>query len=213
MLNSNKKTRSLLGLALAVVLIVGCLATSAFAATVNNEEISGLASDMAFDSTDMNACVGNSSDSVFGQTSDVALASMINEASIANASGESVFGTTAMKLSATDSADGYADVTASDIVLPTPRKSISLSAGKYSGYDLRYYEAGTVIDVYASWTPSNIGLQLGVYSVSADAPISSAVSGGQGAVRVTINQSGYFYIYAANTSVSQSANITIDYAY
>ena len=213
MLNSNKKTRSLLGLALAVVLIVGCLATSAFAATVNNEEISGLASDMAVDSTDMNASVGNSADSVFGQTSDVALASMINEASIANASGESVFGTTAMKLSATDSADGYADVTASDIVLPTPRKSISLSAGKYYGYDLRYYEAGTVIDVYASWTPSNIGLQLGVYSVSADAPISSAVSGGQGAVRVTINQSGYFYIYAANTSVSQSANITIDYAY
>lgn len=36
MLNSNKKTRSLLGLALAVVLIVGCLATSALAATIDN---------------------------------------------------------------------------------------------------------------------------------------------------------------------------------
>lgn len=36
MLNSNKKTRSLLGLALAVVLIVGCLATSALAANADN---------------------------------------------------------------------------------------------------------------------------------------------------------------------------------
>ena len=37
MLNSNKKTRSLLGPALAVALVVGCLATTALAASVDND--------------------------------------------------------------------------------------------------------------------------------------------------------------------------------
>lgn len=37
MLNSNKKTRSLLGLVLAIALVVGCLATTALAASVDND--------------------------------------------------------------------------------------------------------------------------------------------------------------------------------
>lgn len=37
MLNSDKKSRSLLGLVLAVALVVGCLATTALAASVDND--------------------------------------------------------------------------------------------------------------------------------------------------------------------------------
>lgn len=93
MLNSNKKSRSLLGLVLAVALVVGCLATSAFAAandgTSNTNEISGKSSDVSTLSAGNVASI-DSSDSLFGQISDAVAVSNVDDASIV-ANTEEVF--------------------------------------------------------------------------------------------------------------------------
>lgn len=96
---------------------------------------------------------------------------------------------------------------------PQARKVVSLSPGHASKFDKTYYEKGTVIDIFADWDEPSVDLKLGVYSVDADDDISATISGGEGAVQVTINKSGYFYIYAENMSSSKSTKVTISYAY
>lgn len=194
MMKSNKKSRSLLSLvlALALALAVGCMATTALAATADHASVT-------------------TTKDVFGQASGVIALSSDDDASVTT--GDSPFATTTMALSEVDDLGEYAVAAPSDVVLPTARKNISLSSGTNYKYDRTYYEAGTVIDIYANWTPSTVGLKLGVYSVSADAPITSSVSGGEGGVQVTINTSGYFYIYVENTSASRSADVSVSYAY
>lgn len=192
MMKSNKKSRSLLSLVLALALAVGCMATTALAATADHASVT-------------------TTKDVFGQASGVIALSSDDDASVTT--GDSPFATTTMALSEVDDLGEYAVAAPSDVVLPTARKNISLSSGTNYKYDRTYYEAGTVIDIYANWTPSTVGLKLGVYSVSADAPITSSVSGGEGGVQVTINTSGYFYIYVENTSASRSADVSVSYAY
>ena len=192
MMKSNKKSRSLLGLVLALALVMGCMATTAFAAATDHASVT-------------------TAKDVFGQTSDVVGLSSSDDASVTTAG--SPFAAAAMALSDDSNLSEYAVTALSDVVLPTARKNISLSSGTNYKYDRTYYEAGTVIDIYANWTPTTVGLKLGVFSVSADAPITSAVSGGEGGVQVTINKSGYFYIYVENTSSSKSADVSVSYAY
>lgn len=192
MMKSNKKSRSLLGLVLALALVVGCLITSAFAAATDHASVT-------------------TTKDVFGQASGVVALSSSDNASVTTA--DSPFAAAAMALSDDSNLSEYAVTALSDVVLPTARKNISLSSGTNYKYDRIYYEAGTVIDIYANWTPSTVGLKLGVYSVDAGAPITSSISGGEGSVQVTINKSGYFYIYVENTSSSKSANVSVSYAY
>ena len=97
--------------------------------------------------------------------------------------------------------------------IPAPQKNISLSPGTSFKYDKTYFEAGTQIDIYANWTPTSVNLDLGVYSASTGSKYTDTVSNGEGGVTVTINKSGYFYIYVANTSSSKSADISLSYAY
>lgn len=139
MMKSNKKSRSLLGLvpALALALVMGCMATTAFAAATDHASVT-------------------TAKDVFGQASDV------------------------VALSDDSNLSKYAVTDRSDVVLPTARKNISLSSGTNYKYD---------------WTPSTVGLKLDVNSVDADAPITSSISGGEGSVQVTINKSGYFFMW------------------
>jgi len=106
-----------------------------------------------------------------------------------------------------------------------PSDTLSLSGNGYSRMgclssdscyksDTAYYEAGTVINIYADWTPTDSALKLGVYSDSIHVPITSTVCGGKGSVKVTICQSGDFEIYVENLSLSQDADIAgICYTY
>lgn len=192
MMNMNKKSRSLLELVLALALVMGCLTTIAFAAVTDHASVT-------------------TTKDVFGQVSDVVALSSSDDACVTT--GDSPFAATTMALSEVDDLGEYAVTAPSNVVLPTARKNISLSSGTNYKYDRTYYEAGTVIDIYANWTPSTVGLKLGVYSVSAGAPITSSISGGEGGVQVTINTSGYFYIYVENLSSSKSADISVSYAY
>lgn len=173
MMKSNKKSRSLLGLLLALALVMGCLATTAFAAVTDHASVT-------------------TTKDVFGQVSDVVMLSSSDDASVTT--GDSPFAATTMTLSEVDDLGEYAITAPSDVVLPTARKNISLSSGTNYKYDRTYYEAGTVIDIYANWTPSTVGLKLGVYSVSAGAPITSSISGGEGGVQVTINTRILLYL-------------------
>ena len=96
---------------------------------------------------------------------------------------------------------------------PQARKVVSLSPGHSAKFDRTYYEKGTVIDIFANWDEPSVDLKLGVYSVDIDDDISATISGGEGAVQVTINKSGYFYIYAENIFSSKTTRATISYAY
>lgn len=106
-----------------------------------------------------------------------------------------------------------ATVYAADVEIPVPFKRISLSPGTSYKFDRKYYQAGTKIDIYASWSPDTVDLKLGVYSENSGSAITDKVTNGEGGVVTTIKKSGYFYIYVSNTSNSKSADINISYAY
>lgn len=179
---------SLLATTLALALLVG--STTAFAAS-------------AADEVDVSAGNAFASNTMVMQATDNQAATAVTPTTF-NASSEEMTAA---------SNEAVVDVSEDLVEAPAPLKNVSLSPGTSYKYDKTYFEAGTQIDIYANWTPSSVDLELGVYSASSGSKYTDTVSDGEGGVVVTINKSGYFYIYVENTSSSKSADISLSYAY
>ena len=191
MMKSNKKSRSLLGLVLALALIVGCLATTALAADIDPTAESQIDRDDATLTSLDDLQVAQRADwavpidlardgcgPTFRNLSDIQVVENAEWASLVD---DSTF------------------VTLSDgDIMPLARGS--LAPGKAYIYNSMSLTEGEIITLNATWTPSNASVSIGLWNDANSVGLMQPVSNGSGSAQFEVTKSGNFSLIIANTS-------------
>lgn len=188
MLHSNKKSRSLLGLVLALALVVGCLATTAMAATIAESRI-------------------DRDDATLANADDLQVATVVDWATpidLARDGHNSTFCNLSDIQVAEDAdwaslIDDIAPVALSDDgIMPLARGS--LAPGKGYIYNSMSLTKGEVITLNASWSPSSASVSIGLMNNANNVSMLKPVSNGSGSAKFEVTESGSFSLVIANTS-------------
>lgn len=191
MMKSDKKSRSLLGLVLALALVVSCLATSAMAAKIDPTASSRIDRDDAtlvnFDDiqvakaadwampTDLARDGGNP---ILCNLSDIQVVEDAEWASLID----------------NDTPVALSD----DGIMPLARGS--LAPGKGYIYNSMYLTKGEVITLNATWSPSSASVSIGLWNDANSVGIMKPVSNGSGSAQFEVTKSGNFSLIITNTS-------------
>ena len=179
MMKSNKKSRSLLGLMLALALIVSCLATTAFAAAAS----------------DVEQTVNVNSDGTVVSIDDVVAIADNAVQTIAPDPGTIQVGTP----STADEEQVPVDDTVTDMGDIMPLASGELAAHQGYSYGSVTVGAGKTLTVSATYTPTNATMRIG-YVNSDNIATYVNISGGSGSHTFTISKAGTYSIYIYNSS-------------
>lgn len=179
MMKSNKKSRSLLGLMLALALIVSCLATTAFAAAAS----------------DVEQTVNVNSDGTVVSIDDVVAIADNAVQTIALDAGTIQVGTP----STADEEQVPVDDTVTDMGDIMPLASGELAAHQGYSYGSVTVGAGKTLTVSATYTPTNATMRIG-YVNSDNIATYVNISGGSGSHTFTISKAGTYSIYIYNSS-------------
>lgn len=181
MMKSNKKSRSLLGLVLAVALAVGCcLTTSAFAATNDAELTANINSDGFV------VPVNGTNSRAYSEEQTITL-----DANTIQVSHESSLSSSVEEQTAVDDT-----ITNMGIM---PLASGELAANQGYTYGSVTVGAGKTITVSATYTPTNATMRIG-YANSSGTVTYVNISGGVGSHTFKINTAGTYSIYVYNSS-------------
>lgn len=180
MMRSNKKSRSLLGLVLALALVMGCMATTAFAAQSDTEQTTNLGAEGFVVSVDGTMPLANETE----QT--VAIDAKTIQVVPADA------------LSAEAEKQSLVDDTVTDMGI-MPLASGELAANSGYSYGSVTIGAGKTLTVSATYTPTDGTMRIGYVNSSGIATYVN-ISGGAGSHTFTISKSGTYSIYIYNTS-------------
>lgn len=188
MLNSNKKSRSLLGLVLALVLVVGCLATSAMAATITESRI-------------------DRDDATLANADDLQVATVVDWAipvDLARDGRNSTF-CNLSDIQVVEDADWASLIDdnapaalSDDGIMPLARGS--LAPNKAYIYNSMSLTKGEVITLSASWSPNNASVSIGLWNDANNVGMLKPVSNGSGSAKFEVTESGNFSLVIANTS-------------
>lgn len=188
MLNSNKKSRSLLGLVLALALVVGCLATTAMAAAIAESRI---------DRDD--ATLANADDlqvaTVVDWATPVDLARDGRNSTFCNLSDIQVVEDADWASLIDDNAPA---ALSDDGIMPLARGS--LAPNKAYIYNSMSLTKGEVITLNASWSPSSASVSIGLMNNANNVGMLKPVSNGSGSAKFEVTESGSFSLVIANTS-------------
>lgn len=176
----NKKSRSLLGLILALTLAMGCMATTAFAAQSNMEQATKVKSEGFVVSVNETMPLSNAAE----QT--VAIDAKTIQVAPADA------------LSAVDEKQSPVDDTITDMGI-MPLASGELAANSGYTYGSVTIGAGKTLTVSATYTPTDATMRIGYVNSSGIATYVN-ISGGSGSHTFTISKSGTYSIYIYNSS-------------
>lgn len=188
MLNSNKKSRSLLGLVLALAPVVGCLATTAMAATITESRI-------------------DRDDATLANADDLQVATVVDWATpvdLARDGRNSTF-CNLSDIQVVDDADWASLIDANapaalsdDGIMPLARGS--LAPNKAYIYNSMSLTKGEVITINASWSPSSASVSIGLMNNANNVGMLKPVSNGSGSAKFEVTESGSFSLVIANTS-------------
>lgn len=179
-MKSNKKSRSLLGLFLALTLAMGCMATTAFAAQSNMEQATKVKSEGFVVSVNETMPLSNAAE----QT--VAIDAKTIQVAPADA------------LSAVEEKQSPVDDTITDMGI-MPLASGELAANSGYTYGSVTIGAGKTLTVSATYTPTDATMRIGYVNSSGIATYVN-ISGGSGSHTFTISKSGTYSIYIYNSS-------------
>jgi len=188
MLNSNEKSRSLLGLVLALALVVGCLATSAMAATITESRI-------------------DRDDATLANADDLQVATVVDWAipvDLARDGRSSTF-CNLSDIQVVEDADWASLIDnnapaalSDDGIMPLARGS--LAPNKAYIYNSMSLTKGEVITLNASWSPSSASVSIGLLNDANSVGMLKPVSNGSGSAKFEVTESGNFSLVIANTS-------------
>lgn len=191
MMKSNKKSRSLLGLALALALVVSCLATTAMAANIAPMAGSQIDQDgatlMNLDDLQVAKAADwampidlarDGSNPTFYNLSDIQVVEDAEWASLI---------------------DNETLVTLSDgDIMPLARGS--LAPNKAYIYNSMSLTEGEIVTLNATWSPNNASVSIGLWNDANSVGIMKPVSNGSGSAQFEVTKSGNFSLIIANTS-------------
>lgn len=178
MLNSNKKSRSLLGLVLAVALAAGCMGTTALAA----------------EASDVEQTANVNSDGTVVSIDDAAVIADTATQTIALDAGTIRVGTPGT----TDEEQVPVDNTVTDMGI-MPLASGELAAHQGFSYGSVTIGAGKTLTVSVTYTPTNATMRIG-YVDSNNTATYVNIYGGSGSHTFTISKAGTYSIYIYNPS-------------
>ena len=177
MMKSNKKSHSLLGPVLAVVLVAGCLSATAFAAASDVEQTTDVNSDVSVFSVDDAAPAANDEKQTIARGAET-----VWEAAPSTA----------------DEQQSQVDDTVADMGI-MPRASGELAAHSGYKYGSVTVGAGGTLTVSATYTPTNATMRIG-YVDSSGVITYVNISNGSGSHTFEISKAGTYKIYIFNPS-------------
>lgn len=190
MMKSNKKSRSLLGLVLAVALVVSCLATSAMAAKIDPSAESKI------DRAD--ATLTNLDDLHVAEVADWAVPTDLARDGcspiLCNLSDIQVVEDAEWASLIDDAPVALSD----DDIMPLARGSLAPDKGYI--YNSMYLTEGEVITLNATWSPSSASVSIGLWNDANNIGLMKPVSNGSGYAQFEVTKSGNFSLIIANTS-------------